>query len=121
VPVFSFATGRGGIALFGGVGNASADSTSLLQVPGGVGVGWRMGLGATRALSVYGTGTYLWARAKVGDESTSKGNFRFAVAGDVTVIRNLALTVGFEGGASDDEAVGQSGSIFGAGLSWAFR
>ena len=122
VPLFSFADGRGGIAPFVGYGGASSDSVTLTQVPAGVGAGWRMGLGASRALSVYATGTYLWARTKVGDETVSKGLVRFAVAGDVTLIRNLGLTLGYEMGANAGETEpGPRGGIFGVGLSWAFR
>lgn len=122
IPVFSFATGRGGIALFGGFGAASVDTVRQVQVPGGIGAGWRMGLGATRALSIYGTGTYLWARRTVGDVEESAGRIRFAAAADVTVIRNLGLTVGFEGGANAKEGKpGPRGSIVAVGVSWAFR
>jgi hypothetical protein len=122
IPLLSFAGGRGGIAPFGGVGAATLDSLKLLQVPFGVGAGWRMGLGATRALSVYGTGTALWVRHTVGDSSVSKVRPRFAAAADVTVIRNLGLTVGFEGGAKAKAGTpGPTGSIFGVGVSWAFR
>lgn len=121
-PVFSFATGRGGISLFGGAGAATLDTVKVLQLPAGIGAGWRMGLGATRALSVYTTGTYLWARNTVSDSSKSAGRIRVAAAVDVTVIRNLGLTLGFEGGANADEGKpGPEGSIFGVGLSWAFR
>ena len=121
-PVFSFATGRGGIALYGGYGSASADTVKQVQAPFGAGAGWRMGLGATRALSVYATGTYLWARQTMGEKEESAGRVRFAAAADVTVIRNLGLTVGFEGGANAKEGKpGPAGSILGVGLSWAFR
>jgi hypothetical protein len=94
----------------------------LLQGPFGVGAGWRMGLGATRALSVYATGTYLWARNTVGDSSESAGRMRVAAAADVTLIRNLGLTLGVEAGAKAEGAEpGPKGSIVGVGLSWAFR
>ena len=122
IPLFSFAGGRGGVAPFVGFGGASIDSVKLMQVPVGVGAGWRMGLGATRALSVYGTGTYLWARTTVGDTKESAGLVRFAAAADVTVIRNLGLTLGFEAGSNAGAGEsGPTGSIFGVGLSWAFR
>lgn len=122
VPLFSFATGRGGIAPFIGLGGASRDSVRLLQVPAGVGAGWRMGLGATRAMSLYATGTYLWARTTVGDTTQSNGLVRLSVAADVTVIRKLGLTLGYEMGANAKAGEsGPAGSIFGAGLSWAFR
>ena len=122
VPLFSFATGRAGVAPFIGFGGMTRDTVKLFQVPVGVGAGWRLGLGTTRALSVYATGTYLWARTTVGDVRKSNGRVRFAVAGDVTVIRNLGLTLGYEAGsnASAGES-GPTGGIFGAGLSWAFR
>jgi hypothetical protein len=117
VPVLSFAAGRGGVAPFGGIGGGSTEAGSVLHVPLGVGAGWRMALGTTRALSFYATGTYLWVRTKVGDESERNGLVRVAGAADVTVIRNLALTVGFEGGQNADPDQlegGPSGTIFGA-------
>ena len=81
-----------------------------------------MGLGATRALSIYGTGTYLRVRHTVGDSTATAGRVRFAAAGDVTVIRNLGLTLGFEGGANAKHGrPGPTGSILGVGVSWAFR
>jgi hypothetical protein len=122
VPLLSFAGGRAGVAPFAGIGGASKDDVKLLQVPAGVGAGWRMGLGATRALSFYATATYLWARTTVDEQKVSNGRVRFAAAADVTVVRNLGLTVGYEAGAEagDDEA-GPAGPILGVGLSWAFR
>jgi hypothetical protein len=122
VPLLSFANGRAGVAPFGGIGGASKDSVKLLQVPFGVGAGWRMGLGATRALSLYATGTYLWARTTVGEERVSDGRVRFAAAADVTVVRNLGLTLGYEAGAEADAGeAGPTGPVLGVGLSWAFR
>ena len=122
VPLLSFAGGRGGIAPFAGFGAASVDTVKLVRVPFGVGAGWRMGLGATRALSVYATGTWLWARTTMGDRKESANHVRFAAAADVTVVRNLGLTVGFEGGANAEAGEpGPTGSIIGVGVSWAFR
>lgn len=122
VPLFSFAGGRAGLAPFVGIGGAGRDSVKTLLVPAGVGAGWRFALGSTRALSVYATGTYLWAREEFGAESVSGSLFRVAAAADVTVFRNVGLTLGYEGGgeAGTGEA-GPRGPIFGAGLSWAFR
>ena len=122
IPLLSFAGGRGGLAPFAGIGAATVDTVKLLQVPFGVGAGWRMGLGATRAISVYGTGTLLWARHTVAGSSESAFRARFAAAADVTVIRNLGLTLGYEGGANAKaDRPGPTGGIFGVGLSWAFR
>ena len=123
IPRLTFMGGRVGVAPFVGVGGASGDSSRTLIVPLGVGAGWRMALGSSRALSVYATGTYLRADVtpEVG-EKASENLLRFAVAADVTVFRNVGLTLGTEfGGASDHGATVPEGAIFGAGLSWAFR
>jgi hypothetical protein len=120
--LLSLAGGRIGIAPFAGVGGFTHDDVSVLQIPAGVGAGWRMALGETRALSLYATGTYLWARTDVDDVRRDGGRIRAAAAVDVTVVRNLGLTVGYEaGGEAGDGEAGPTGSIFGVGLSWAFR
>lgn len=122
VPLFSFAEGRVGVAPFAGVGGFTHDSLTVLQIPAGVGAGWRTALGETRALSLYATGTYLWARTEVGDVRADGGRLRFAAAVDVTLVRNLGLTLGYEaGGEAGAGEAGPSGSILGAALSWAFR
>lgn len=122
VPLFSFAQGRIGVAPFAGVGSGSRDSTKLLQVPAGLGAGWRTALGATRALSLYATATYLWSRTTVGDLQQSDGRLRGAVAADVTVVRNLGLTLGYESGSEAGAGEsGPTGPVLGVGLSWAFR
>ena len=120
----SWMNGRIGAAPFVGFGGASGDSASTLIVPLGVGAGWRMALGSTRALSVYGTGSYLIGSVTPEGGDAEKQNLvRFAVAADVTLFRNVGFTIGSEFGASadDDLPTLPQGSVLGIGLSWAFR
>lgn len=51
-----------GVAGFIGVGGASLDAGTLVQVPIGVGVGYRRALGADRAVSVFATPFYQFTR-----------------------------------------------------------
>jgi len=124
-PRFGFMGGRVGMAPFIGLGGASGDSTKTLIVPIGVGAGWRMALGSTRALSLYATGTYLRTQVTPeaeGQDKQSADLLRFAAAADVTLFRNVGLTLGTEfGSAADHGATVPEGTIFGAGLSWRFR
>ena len=124
LPRWGFMNGRIGVAPFVGVGGASGDSVSTLIVPLGVGAGWRMALGSTRALSVYGTASYLFGRVTPEGGDAEMGNLlRFAVAADVTLFRNVGFTIGSEFGAAADEDLVTlpQGSVLGLGLSWAFR
>ncbi len=123
LPRFGFMNGRIGVAPFIGVGGASGDSVRTLIVPLGVGAGWRMALGSTRALSLYGTGTYMRTQVTPeGGEKASDNLMRFAIAADVTLFRNIGLTLGTEfGGAAGRGATVPDGSLLGVGLSWAFR
>ena len=128
VPLTRF-TGNGsfGVAPFAGIGAASRDGVSLLHIPVGVAAGYRRALGATRAISAYGSSFYGWTRATSDtgadtDASEQKGLIRFSVGFDVTVISSVGLTLGYEFGAkaADDEP-GPGASMFGIGLSYAFR
>jgi hypothetical protein len=118
-------TGNFGIAPFAGIGAANREGVSLMHVPVGVAAGYRRGLGATRAVSVYGSSFYGWNRTTSdadADASDSKGLIRFSGGVDVTVIPALGLTLGYEFGAkAGDDEPGPRGSIFGIGLSYAFR
>ena len=126
VPLTRF-TGNGsfGVAPFAGIGAANREGVSILHVPVGVAAGYRRALGATRAISAYGSSFYGWTRATSDadtDASEQKGLIRFSIGLDVTVIPSLGLTLGYELGAkaAGDEP-GPGSSIFGIGLSYAFR
>ena len=118
-------TGSFGVAPFVGIGAANRDGMSLLHVPVGVAAGYRRGLGATRAISVYGSSFYSWTRATSDadeDLSANKGLIRFSLGLDVTVIPKVGLTLGYELGAKADETEpGARSSTFGIALSYAFR
>jgi hypothetical protein len=118
-------TGNLGVAPFAGIGAASREGVSIMHIPVGVAAGYRRGLGATRAISVYGSSFYGFTRTTndaASDESDSKGLLRFSVGLDVTVIPALGLTLGYELGANaGDGEPGPRSSIFGIGLSYALR
>jgi hypothetical protein len=117
-------TGSFGVAPFAGIGSAGRDGVSLLHVPAGVAAGYRRGLGATRAISVYLAPFYSWNRFSQDDVSVSKGLIRVSGGVDVAVTAAIGLTVGYETGAEADVAAGEPGpssSVFGIGLSYAFR
>jgi hypothetical protein len=120
-----FGNGSFGVAPFAGIGAANRDDVSILHIPAGVAAGYRRALGATRAISVYGSSFYGWTRMTSDadtDARDQKGLIRFSVGLDVTVIPSLGLTLGYELGAkADDDEPGPSSPIFGIGLSYAFR
>ncbi|HET7457125.1 MAG TPA: hypothetical protein VFJ74_05700 [Gemmatimonadaceae bacterium] len=120
--------GAAGIGVFAGVGGGGAPKNdslgvgSLLTVPAGITVGYRHALGATRAISVYASPFYSWAKATVAGQSASAGRIRVSGGLDVALVPKVGLTLGFESGAK--AAAGKPGptsSLFGVGLSYAFR
>ncbi len=123
VPVTqSLAAGKLGIGVFAGVGGASQDDVSLLHVPAGASVAWRMRLGDRRGVSIYAAPFYSWTRTALEDESNSTGLFRASFGLDITVVSSLGLTVGYELGQTADEGEpGPTGGVFGVGVSYALR
>jgi hypothetical protein len=118
-------TGNFGVAPFAGLGAASREGTGIMHLPVGIAAGYRRALGTTRAISVYGSSFYGWTRltSDVEDvENVSKGLLRFSGGLDVAVTPGFGVTLGYEAGATaDDGEPGPTGSIFGIGLSYAFR
>jgi hypothetical protein len=123
VPITqSMAAGKLGIGAFAGVGGASQEGTSLMHVPAGASVSWRMRLGERRGVSVYAAPFYSWMRTKLDEESASTGLFRASFGLDITVVSSLGLTVGYELGQTADEGEpGATGGVFGVGVSYALR
>jgi hypothetical protein len=120
-------TGKGsfGVAPFAGLGAATNAGLALMHVPVGVAAGYRRALGATRAISVYGSSFYGWTRFTsdvAGAPTVSSSLLRFSGGLDVALTPGLGITIGYEAGknAADDEP-GPTGSLFGIGLSYAFR
>lgn len=120
-------TGNGsfGVAPFAGLGAANGKTVAFMHVPVGVAAGYRRALGATRAISVYGSSFYGWTRLTSdveGAETVSKGLIRFSGGLDVALTPGFGVTIGYEAGAKPDAGEpGPTGSIFGIGLSYAFR
>lgn len=121
VPVLQLLGGSLGIAAFGGGGVANRDELSIVSVPVGAAIGYRMAFGS-RGVSAYAAPFYSWSRASVeGGESVNAGVVRASVGVDVGLFRTLGLTAGAEFGATpDDGDPGPRGTRFGIGLSWAF-
>ena len=131
VPLTMF-TGDGsfGVAPFAGLGAANREGTAILHLPVGVAAGYRRALGETRAISVYGSSFYGWTRLTgerldgdvTVEESVSNGVIRFSGGLDVALTSALGATIGYEFGAKADAGEpGPTGSVFGIGLSYAFR
>ena len=118
-------TGSFGVAPFAGLGAASRQGMSIMHLPVGVAAGYRRALGTTRAISVYGSSFYDWTRLTsdvANVEPVSKGLIRFSGGLDVAVIPAVGLTIGYEAGQTADAGEpGPTGSVFGIGLSYAFR
>ena len=126
VPLTMFTgTGNFGIAPFAGIGAASREGMTLMHIPVGVAAGYRRAVGETRAVSVYGSSFYGWNRLASdveGVEAESNGVFRFSGGLDFALTTSLGVTVGYEFGAKADAGEpGPTGSVFGIGLSYAFR
>jgi hypothetical protein len=114
--------GKLGIGAFAGVGGASQDTVSLLHVPVGASISFRMRLGERRGISLYAAPFYSWTRRSIDDESDNKGLVRASFGVDVAVVPSLGITVGYElGQTADADEPGATGGTFGVGVSYAFR
>lgn len=116
-----------GLTGFLGFGGASLDEGTLVQVPLGVGIGYRRRLGAARAVAVFATPFFQWTRISGeggGDDvdpELDSNLFRVALGAEAVLTRRLGVTLGYELGATADEGrPGPIGGIFGAGVSFAF-
>ena len=123
VPLYSNATERLGVAVFGGVGGARRDTTSIVRIPVGVGAGFRFPIGATRSVAAYAAPFFVWSRlSEKGSRAQGDNAMRGSVAGDLVLTRNIGITAGYEFGAKTSEgAFGATSGVFGAAVSYAFR
>ena len=124
VPVWSGMADRLGIALFAGVGGARRDTTSIVRVPVGAGVGYRFAIGETRSVATYASPFFVWSRvSEKGAPAEGDNGMRGSVAADLVLSRNFGLTLGYEfgGGGSVGSAPGSAKGLFGAAVSYAFR
>jgi hypothetical protein len=98
---------RGAIGAVGFVGVGGILNTiSLVDIPIGVGLGYRHSLGDDRGISVYATPFYLLQRA-----GGSEGSFRTGLGTDVTLSPRVGVTVGADAGT-------RGSPRFGAGISY---
>jgi len=124
LPLFSLLGGGLGVAPFAGFGGASGDSTSISYLPLGAGVGYRRGLGSRMGVSLFATPFLLWARSSRTGEDAVKGGprFRTSLGADFSFTPKIGVTAGVELGQKPNEGKpGPSASVFGLGLSYAFR
>lgn len=120
VPLRSFGTAFG-LAVFAGAGAVKAGGTRLLQVPAGIGLGYRRRLGESRGISLYVTPFYSWSRT-TGDVPLRSGLFRVGGGVDLSLTRSIGATAGVEAGAKADAGKpGATGTLWGVGLSYAFH
>jgi hypothetical protein len=122
VPVYQFGSGAFGVALFAGTGAASQQGVMELRVPAGATLGWRHALGAQRALSLYVTPFYSWARVSGGDATSSAGRIRISGGADFALFPGVGITAGVEAGSTAPAGdPGPSETVFGVGVSYALR
>jgi len=123
IPLYTSATERLGVAIFGGVGGARRDTTSVVRVPVGIGAGYRFAIGATRSVSAYAAPFFVWSRlSEKGFRSQGDNAMRGSAAVDLVLTRNIGLTAGYEfGGKLSESAFGGTSGVFGAAVSYAFR
>lgn len=132
VPIPTPWTGRPesrlGLTAFAGGGLARWEGDAgEVRIPVGVGIGYRMPLGDTRALSVFATPFYSWSRATgeaadaLDEDARSGSLFRASVGAEALVSNRIGVTLGYEFGSNaGDGRPGPSGGIFGAGVSYIF-
>ena len=122
IPLFSKKADQFGVAAFAGVGGGRRDTTSLVRIPVGIGVGYRFGLGATRSVSAYGSPFFVWSRlSERGSPAQGDNAMRGSVAIDLVLTRNVGLTAGYEFGGKSSSTFGGGSGLFGAAASYAFR
>jgi hypothetical protein len=122
IPIRSFANGVVGVAAFGGIGGARHDSLSIVHVPIGLGIGARRAFGDVRGVSAYVTPFFVWTRESISGAGADRTTaFQASVGVDAALARSIGVTLGLQFGAKTSDIVGGSGTIFGAGLSYAFR
>lgn len=120
-PVFG--AGRSfGLSVFGGYGGLSGgtvDSTvAKALVPIGATVSYRMAIGSSRGISLYGSPIYE-AVARGGGASSSSV-FRGSIGLDIGITSAIGATLGMELGGKYDATTGKpSGTAFGAAISYA--
>lgn len=123
VPVAHFMDGNLGLATFAGAGGAWREGVTLMDVPVGLGIGYRWFVGDGRGASVHLAPMYRFIRHGTAEgTSTQASLFRVAGGVDMTVWRTLGMTVGYEAGTTSQEVPDSPPrGVLGLGLGWAFR
>lgn len=123
VPVMTFLEEALGVAVFAGAGGATRDEWRQIDVPVGLGIGWRRAFGVSRGISVHAAPMVRWSRNSVdGGSSSSATLFRMAAGVDVTLGASFGVTLGVESGGRDEDAAPVlSRNVGGIGVSYVFR
>ena len=122
IPLFSGKADQFGVTAFAGVGGGRRDTTSLVRIPVGLGLGYRFGIGPTRSVSAYASPFFVWSRlSERGSPAQGDNAMRGSVALDFVLTRNVGLTAGYEFGGKSSSTFGGSSGLFGAAVSYAFR
>jgi hypothetical protein len=121
VPVYGTRGGSLGASLFGGLGAlAGRDLDSGLAknvIPAGATISYRLNLGASHGVSVYGSPMYQWITR--GGSAGNTSVFRVSAGLDVAVTNAIGLTLGVELGQTGEPGSGKpTNTAFGAGLSY---
>jgi hypothetical protein len=132
VPLIGAGDSKFGFGVFAGIGGATsghattaagADTTSsasVTHVPLGASVAYRMAVGSAHGFSIYGSPVFTWYNKGESGAGT-RTVFRATVGTDVGITPNIGLSIGLEFGANaPNETNGPQGTLFGAGLSYAF-
>ena len=123
MPVLSFMEDALGVAVFAGAGGATRDEWRQIDIPAGLGIGWRRAFGVSRGISVHAAPMIRWSRNSLeGGSSSSATLFRLAAGVDVTLGTSFGVTLGVEtGGRNEDAAPALARNVGGLGVSYVFR
>ena len=119
MAIRQFGSGRMGLGAFAGVG--AAREASLANGIGGVSLGYRRPMGAG-GIAAFVSPYYMYSRQDVAGTTSSTSLVRAGIGVDVSFFRKFGITVGADfGGKPDAGKPGPTSSIFGIGVSYAFR
>lgn len=123
MPVKTFLEDALGVAVFAGAGGASRDEWRQIDLPVGIGIGWRRAFGVSRGISVHAAPMVRWTRNSIdGGSSTSATLFRVSAGVDVTLGTSFGVTLGVESGGRDVQAApALARNVGGIGVSYVFR
>jgi hypothetical protein len=110
--------GVSGFAGYGGISGAADSTTTKSLIPIGVTGSYRLAVGSSHGVSIYGSPMYVLVGR--GGGAKNAGIFRGAIGLDIGITRAIGATLGVELGKSETAGSGRpSGTAFGAAVSYA--